>query len=369
MSADVTHALLAGALAGLGVALPLGAIGVLLLQEGVAHGWRPAAAGATGVAVVDLAYAAVAVAAGTAIAQALAGHERAVGQVGAVVLLAVAGRGLWGVLRTRRTGQDSAAPPGPAGPAPSAGRVLLRFVALTAINPLTAVYFVVLTAGLGARLAGAEARAGFVAGVFAASLAWQLVLAGAGALAGTRLPAALRTATSVAGYLIVLGYAVRLGSGGAGTTAGKGSVRRSRNSGSGSWCLGPVTRRVRSGTPPPTAQRDRRSGTTSGAALLSSAQAVSATRCSPSGSSARSNSPGCPGVRLCRATVSDGRPGRRSRRAVAMEWPGAPVIVTWRWLPRGTRSADSWFAGTGWAAAPSRTRTRPTTDSCTRCAL
>ena len=46
-------ALGAGALAGLGVALPLGAVGVLIVQEGIAGGWRPASAAATGVALVD----------------------------------------------------------------------------------------------------------------------------------------------------------------------------------------------------------------------------------------------------------------------------------------------------------------------------
>jgi arginine exporter protein ArgO len=83
------EAFLAGLLAGLGVAVPLGAVGVLLVQEGVTRGWRPAAAGATGVALVDGAYALVAVVAGTAISSALAGRERAIQVVGAVVLLAV----------------------------------------------------------------------------------------------------------------------------------------------------------------------------------------------------------------------------------------------------------------------------------------
>jgi arginine exporter protein ArgO len=195
----VDGALLAGVIAGLGVAMPLGAIGVLLVQEGISRGWRPATAGATGVALVDLGYATASVAAGTLVSQALAGHEKPVRRVGAVVLLLVAARGL---LALRR-------PAAEAGEAPS-GRVLARFVALTLVNPLTAVYFVVLTAGLGAQVAGAERAAAFVLGVFAASLAWQLTLAGAGSLAGTRLPAWARTATSLAGYVLVVGYAVRL---------------------------------------------------------------------------------------------------------------------------------------------------------------
>jgi arginine exporter protein ArgO len=194
-------ALGAGALAGLGVALPLGAIGVLIVQEGITGGWRPAAAAATGVALVDGAYAVAAVAAGAAVTAALTGLERTVQLVGAAVLLAVAVRGLLALRTPPRTT--------PGAPAPGA-RVLRRFVALTAVNPMTAVYFVVLTAGLGNVVTDPPSRAAFAAGVLLASLAWQLTLAGAASLAGARLPSWLRVATSLAGHLLVVGYAVRL---------------------------------------------------------------------------------------------------------------------------------------------------------------
>jgi arginine exporter protein ArgO len=88
--------------------------------------------------------------------------------------------------------------------------VLRRFVALTAVNPMTAVYFVVLTAGLGDVVTGPASRAAFAIGVLGASLAWQLTLVGAASLAGSRLPSWLRVATGVAGHLLVVGYAVRL---------------------------------------------------------------------------------------------------------------------------------------------------------------
>jgi threonine/homoserine/homoserine lactone efflux protein len=199
VSTDVATALGAGALAGLGVALPLGAIGVLIVQEGITGGWRPAFAAGTGVALVDGAYAALAVAAGAAVTGVLAGRERAVQLVGAVVLVAVAVRGL---LALRR-------PPEPRAPVPH-GRILRRFVGLTAVNPTTAVYFVVLTTGLGHVVSGAAAGTAFAVGVLLASCAWQLTLGGAAALAGSRLPRRLRAATSVAGYVLVAGYGVLL---------------------------------------------------------------------------------------------------------------------------------------------------------------
>ena len=91
-----------------------------------------------------------------------------------------------------------------------AWRTGARFAGLTAVNPLTAVYFVALAAGLGHALEGAHRAGAFVLAVFAASLAWQLTLAGFGAMAGARLPAGARTVTGVIGYLVVLAYAARL---------------------------------------------------------------------------------------------------------------------------------------------------------------
>ena len=56
---------LAGATAGLAIAMPLGAIGLLLLRLGMLHGFRSAAAAALAVGSVDLAYCAAAVTVGS----------------------------------------------------------------------------------------------------------------------------------------------------------------------------------------------------------------------------------------------------------------------------------------------------------------
>jgi arginine exporter protein ArgO len=213
----VVHALLAGLGAGLAVAIPLGAIGVLIVSEGLSGGWWPAATAATGVALVDFGYAIIATAAGTAVTNALEGSTRTIQLTGAAVLAACAARGMLLPRRRDRTGPPE--PPAVVEPHPPAPRrapcwpVLRRFVALTAINPLTAVYFVVLAAGLGQTVCGVRAGAAFAAGVLLGSWSWQLSLAGAGAVAGARLPAWARTATSVVGHLMVAGYAVALARG------------------------------------------------------------------------------------------------------------------------------------------------------------
>jgi arginine exporter protein ArgO len=212
----VAGAALAGAIAGLAVALPLGAIGVLLVQEAIISGWRTAAAGALGVGLVDTGYAAVAVLAGASVSEALDGHQQAVQLVGAVLLTAVAVKGLIGLWRAVQPGQAGRA----AGPEvgretapvepPSGRRVAARFVTLTAVNPLTAIYFVALAAGSAGAIQGPERATAFVAGVFVASLIWQLTLVTMGSLAGARLGTRARMATGLLGNLIVLGYAARM---------------------------------------------------------------------------------------------------------------------------------------------------------------
>ena len=113
-----------------------------------------------------------------------------------------------GLIRTlRRSARPDEGLPVERGPA---WRVGARFAGLTAVNPLTAVYFVALAAGLGQALTGWERAGAFVLAVFAASLAWQLALATFGAVAGARLPPGARQVTGAIGYVVVLGYAARL---------------------------------------------------------------------------------------------------------------------------------------------------------------
>ena len=202
----------AGLAAGLGIALPLGAIGVLIVREGVERGIRAAGIAALAVATVDFGYALVAVVVGDRIADALSGVERVVQVVGALALTAVVVIGVRDLLRSVRAGatEPSVLPELPVG----YRRTFLRFVGLTAINPMTAVYFVALTAGLSQRLAGPGAGAAFAVGVFLGSLAWQMVLAIGGGTAGSRMSERVRIGVSLAGYAIVAGYAVKLALGG-----------------------------------------------------------------------------------------------------------------------------------------------------------
>ncbi|MEV6398361.1 hypothetical protein AB0M39_26895 [Streptomyces sp. NPDC051907] len=205
-----------GAVAGLGVAVPIGAMGVLLVQEGM-RDRRHAVAAASAVAVVDLAYAAVATALGPLVSSALSGVEAWVRLVAAAVLMAIAVRGLLASRRGAGSAAGSAAGPESgtgtdAGAASGGGpvRTFTRFAALTLINPTTALYFAALTTAQGAALTGPAAGAVFVGGVFVASFGWQQLLVAASGFAGARISATARAWTFRIGFGLVAVYAVKV---------------------------------------------------------------------------------------------------------------------------------------------------------------
>ncbi|MET0955607.1 MAG: LysE family transporter [Cryobacterium sp.] len=188
----------AGLLAGWGVAVPLGAIGLLLVRHALVGGFRAGAAAALAVALVDGAYCAVAVTLGAVVSPVIRSWGAAPQVVAGLVLIVL---GVFGLTRPL---------PGPAGdpgPKPRASpvRIFLTFLGLTAINPATLLYFGALTAALPHELGVARAPAVFVAGVLVASLAWQLGLALLGAVGGGRIGARGRAVLSASGYGLVVG--------------------------------------------------------------------------------------------------------------------------------------------------------------------
>ncbi len=85
-----------------------------------------------------------------------------------------------------------------------------RYVALTAINPTTALYFAALTTAQGATLGSGPAGAAFLVGVGVASLLWQQSLVALGSLAGARISATARVWTFRLGYGLVAAYALKI---------------------------------------------------------------------------------------------------------------------------------------------------------------
>jgi threonine/homoserine/homoserine lactone efflux protein len=214
----VICALLAGALAGYAIAIPVGVIAVLIVETGVQRGFRVAAAAGAGAATADLLYASLAMAGGAAIGPILAPWSVAL-RIGAVAVLL--GIGLRGLVRVGRHLRDRSDAAGAGDPARSrarrteAGQQLLptygRFLGLTLLNPATVVYFAALVLALPVLDDEPFARAAFVLGAFAASLSWQTVIAAVGAVAHHRLPPGFQLGISLLGNLVICGLAVALG--------------------------------------------------------------------------------------------------------------------------------------------------------------
>jgi threonine/homoserine/homoserine lactone efflux protein len=226
---DPTAALLAGLVAGLAIAMQVGAVSLLLVEAAVVAGPRAGVAAGMGVATADLAFAAVAAAAGGAAGAALSSHEGEIRFAAAATIAAIAAHGLVAIARggagteveRRAAGND-----GPRGGAGTDRRGATRFgwrrgaalghysrfLAITAANPLTIASFAAVAAALS--LDGPTAAVAFAGGVGLASAAWHLVLTVAAGHAGRRMTPRVRRGLAIGGRLAVLAIAAQLALGG-----------------------------------------------------------------------------------------------------------------------------------------------------------
>jgi threonine/homoserine/homoserine lactone efflux protein len=196
------NAFLVGLAAGYGVAIPVGAIAVLIVRTGVGRGFRIAAAAGAGAATADLVYALAAVLAGAVLVDAIAPILTPVRLTAAALLVGLAARTVIG----RDAGPRA---PGSTGADP-ATRTYALFVGLTLLNPTTVAYFVSLAIGLPEIAQDVGARLSFAMGAAVASLSWQTLLAGIGAILHARLDARMMRATSIVSAVILLAFALRI---------------------------------------------------------------------------------------------------------------------------------------------------------------
>lgn len=198
------RAFVAGIVAGYGIAIPVGAISVLIIDAAICHGLRTAAAAGAGAAGADVTYAAVAAVFGTALAGILAPIAVPLRFASAALLLAIAIRGLLAVRR------DMRAEPTGVPLSPGAARTFATFLGLTLLNPMTVVYFAALILGLASTGADPAEKVAFVAGAGLASLSWQELIAFVGSRLHRRLTPRARAATAVTGNLVVIGLAASI---------------------------------------------------------------------------------------------------------------------------------------------------------------
>ena len=160
-------AFFSGLLAGYGIAIPVGAIALLIVQVGIKCGFRCAFMAGAGAATADLVYAGLAVVGGAALAQFIDSAGDAFRIASGVVLVAIAAVGL--LKATKPIQQTEAAMPNRS----ELAGTYARFLGLTIINPTTIIYFAAVVVGLGVA-SGLTPTGGvlFCVGAFLASLSW-----------------------------------------------------------------------------------------------------------------------------------------------------------------------------------------------------
>jgi len=127
-----------GFAAGLALAIPLGPIGIMMVNTAIDRGWRAGAAAALGAATVDSTYALATFLIGAAISAWLVSYASVLSIIGASVLLFL---GLQTLVKNLRLLSSSKILEEESKIGASAGRTYFTFVAATAINPPTAIYF------------------------------------------------------------------------------------------------------------------------------------------------------------------------------------------------------------------------------------
>jgi threonine/homoserine/homoserine lactone efflux protein len=194
-----------GVLAGYGIAIPVGAIAILIIEMALRRGFRLGFMAGAGAAAADFLYATLAAVAGGTLAAMLAPLAWWLRVASALVLFGLGG---YGLRQARRAAQSKEAT---LAVNQSHWRTFGQFLGLTLLNPMTVAYFSALILGMntGMTVTTGE-RVAFVAGAGLASLSWQTLLAGAGSLGHQRLSPRFQVFSSVIGNLVVIGFGVRI---------------------------------------------------------------------------------------------------------------------------------------------------------------
>ncbi|MGW7378226.1 LysE family transporter [Streptomyces sp. NPDC054794] len=205
----MSAALVAGLLAGFGIAVPVGAVATYLVSLTARTSLRTGACAALGVATADGLYALLATVGGAAVAAALRPVLGPLRWASALVLAALAVRGAAVALRHHREHRLATRLERPV---PDATRAYLGLLGITLLNPATVIYFAALV--LGTRTADAVRpleQGVFVLAAFAASASWQLLLATGGALLGRALTGHRgRLLTALLSSGVIMALAVRM---------------------------------------------------------------------------------------------------------------------------------------------------------------
>jgi arginine exporter protein ArgO len=205
----VIAALIAGLLAGYGIAVPVGAVATYLVALTARTSLKIGAAAALGVATADGLYALIAVIGGSTLTHVIQPIMLPLRWASAMVLIALAVQsGATAISRFRKWQTAARTDEAPISPA----RAYMGLLGITMVNPTTVIYFAALVLGIQAAAAPDHLeQAVFVLAAFAASASWQLLLAGGGALLGRALIGSHgRLVTAMASSTLITALAIHL---------------------------------------------------------------------------------------------------------------------------------------------------------------
>ncbi|TCO45837.1 LysE/ArgO family amino acid transporter [Actinocrispum wychmicini] len=172
----MSGAFAAGLVAGYGVAIPVGAIGALLVGLTARTSLKVGAAAALGVATADGLYALAAVLGGAALGRLIEPIETEMRWASAIILIGLAVRTAVAAFRQKSTVDKNPTTP---------VRAYFTLLGLTVLNPATIVYFgAIVIGGTAGTASGLGTGMVFVVAAFLASASWQLLLAGGGSVVG-----------------------------------------------------------------------------------------------------------------------------------------------------------------------------------------
>jgi arginine exporter protein ArgO len=202
----VSEALVAGLLAGYGIAIPVGAIAALIVSLTARTSLSVGIGAGLGAASADGIFAVIAVVGGAALAGVIDPAAMALRWLAATVLLVLAIRGAVTAIRHHRDAARARPATGLSTPA----RAYFGLLGLTLLNPATIIYFGALV--LGGQAGGTVAtKVVYCLAVFAASASWQLLLAAGGSVLGRVLTSPRgRLATALVSSVVISALAVQL---------------------------------------------------------------------------------------------------------------------------------------------------------------
>jgi arginine exporter protein ArgO len=196
------EAFVEGVFAGLGIALPVGAAALLIMDLGARRGFAPAFAAGAGASTSQMIHAVAAAIVAAILATFIERNADLVLLLGGLALVIY---GLVGLYRFRTRPEPEVRPEdrGEAG-------TYFIYLYLTITNATSLVYFLALIVGRSADvLAGGGAKVAFLLGAGSASFGWHAVISSYSSATNRFLPATVRVLTRLLGSLIVVLIGVR----------------------------------------------------------------------------------------------------------------------------------------------------------------